>query len=325
MSAFYPYAEPFSCECRAFGRLQETGHEDLALKCFGYLLLDQDNERAIYSRFPDTNFNGDMDYPAGDENRRRFLGRDGRPPPLRGIVKELGHQADESELQSAVATKILGDIRLLQQLGILNIDVATRQIFNDKLCDFSTAITVPHFVTTPELNPSLTPQMRAALELETFWLTNDDYLAFDNMLFDWNLQYAKDKGTIAVRAYPGGHGTPLLRRYELRNVAARERVFTHVDPRRYNWKRRTKGTPVRLRANPPFWVYSCGDPPWLANKLRNSNQSNGTLSWEYKDGLIFPLLKSANATPRPPVVFHFPVEAESPHPPLAGQGVPSKP
>lgn len=258
------------------------------------MLLDEDNERTIYSRFPETSFNGDFDNCAGsdDEVRRRFVGPDGRPPPIRGVVKELGIQPDESELQSALLTKILDDLRLLQQLGIMSIDVATRQIISGKLCDFSTAITIPHFITTPELNPSLTPEMRAAMELETFGLTNDDYLNFDNMIYSWNNKYAKEKGPIAVRAYPGGNGTPPLRRYELRNPVARERVFTYVDPRRYNWKRRTKGTSARLRAKPPIWVYHCGDSPSLLRRLRCRYQSSGLLSWEYKDGLIFPRPKN---------------------------------
>lgn len=58
MSAFYDYSDLFSCECRAFGRLREAGHEELAIGCFGYVLLDEDLERALHSRFPDISFNG---------------------------------------------------------------------------------------------------------------------------------------------------------------------------------------------------------------------------------------------------------------------------
>ncbi|KAJ9130230.1 Kinetochore complex Sim4 subunit Fta2 [Pleurostoma richardsiae] len=258
MSAFYNYAEPFSCECRAFGRLHEAGHEELAVGCFGYILLDEDHERALHDRFGDINFNGNIEYPGGDDMRSRFLGRDGRPPPIRGVVKEFMHQAEEDGLQPAVFHKMLGDIRRLQQLGIMRIDVAARQLVGGKISDFSTAITVPHFVTTPELNPSLTRDMRTAMELETFRLSKDDYLAFDEMMFDWNLDHADKKGTIAVRAFPGGQGSPPLRCYKLRNEAARERVFTYVDPRQYDWKRRTKGINKcrrrRLRTKPPIWV-----------------------------------------------------------------------
>lgn len=34
MGAFYKYMDPFNCECRAFGRSQEAGCEELAIKCF---------------------------------------------------------------------------------------------------------------------------------------------------------------------------------------------------------------------------------------------------------------------------------------------------
>lgn len=149
MSAFYDYAEPFSCKCRAFGRLHEAGHEELAVGCFGYVLLDEDHERELHSRFADVEFNGDIEYPGGDDMRSRFLGRDGRAPPIRGVVKELRHQAEEDELQPAELSKMLGDIGRLQQLGIVRIDVAARQLVGGKISDFSTAITVPHFVTTP--------------------------------------------------------------------------------------------------------------------------------------------------------------------------------
>lgn len=95
MTPFYNYSEPFSCECRAFGRLQEAGHENLAVDCFGYVLLDEDHERALHTQFPDKFFNGNPDNPHDDgadeetNMRTRFLGRDGRKPPLRGIVKEF--------------------------------------------------------------------------------------------------------------------------------------------------------------------------------------------------------------------------------------------
>jgi Kinetochore Sim4 complex subunit FTA2 len=46
MSAFYNYSEPFSAECRAFGRFKESGHEELAIQCFGYVLLDEEHTSA---------------------------------------------------------------------------------------------------------------------------------------------------------------------------------------------------------------------------------------------------------------------------------------
>lgn len=32
---------PFNCEARAYGRLKETGSEDIAWRCYGYIALDE--------------------------------------------------------------------------------------------------------------------------------------------------------------------------------------------------------------------------------------------------------------------------------------------
>lgn len=39
------------------------------------------------------------------------------------------------------------------------------------------------------------------MELKTFKLFISDYLDFDKMLFDWNLDYANQKGRISVCAF----------------------------------------------------------------------------------------------------------------------------
>ncbi|KAK3311993.1 hypothetical protein B0H66DRAFT_596152 [Apodospora peruviana] len=300
MSAFYDSSEPFNCKCRAYGRLQEAGHEDL-------VLLDEDHEAAIYSRFANDNisFNGDIQLPGldGDHDfdmRARFLGRDGWKPPVHGIVKEFVVPAAEEDLTEAEAAKMLRDIGKLQQLGILCINVAARQVLGGKFSNFSTAITVPHFFTTPELNPTLTPGMRGGMELETFQLALADYLTFDDILKGWNTDHAANKGyTIDVRAFPGGEGSPPLRRYALRNEAAREPVFTYVHPRRYDWKRKrqTVRRRVRLWAKPPMWIYYCGDGSSFAEELRGRDHIHKySLFWDYKDGFIYPRL-DAPASP----------------------------
>ena len=320
MSAFYNYSEPFSCECRAFGRLQEAGHEELALRCFGYVLLDKEHEYAMMTRFSDLepDFNGGIDYPGADDMRSRFLGKDGRPPPIRGIVKEFGLE-DEESLRTPLMRKILRDVIKLQKLGIIRIDVATRQVIGGKISDFSTALTVPHFLTTPELNPRLTPEMISAMELQTFKLSISDYLDFDAAIFDWNLDYADQKGRISVYAFPDGRGCQ--NKYNLRSKTARERVYTFVDPRKYDWrtcpvsaetsgeketKRRRSGriskygkhgkpqgvsskARRKLSARPPMWYYNCdGD---LAARLRKPDPFSALLKWDYKEGFIFPRIK----------------------------------
>ncbi|KAI1380575.1 kinetochore Sim4 complex subunit FTA2-domain-containing protein [Hypoxylon crocopeplum] len=203
MSAFYNYSEPFSCECRAYGRLQDAGHEGLAIRCFGYLLLDEEHERTMMDQFRDLEleFNRNMDDPGLENMRSRFPGKDGRDPPIRGIVKEFG-QCDE-DLTKRLAKTLLGDIIRLQELAIINMDVAHRQVINGKLSDFSTAITIPHFLTSPELNPNLNSDQISAMEFETFQLSSKDYWSFDEMVIIWN---DENDGKIAVHAFPGGNG-----------------------------------------------------------------------------------------------------------------------
>jgi hypothetical protein len=85
---------------------------------------------------------------------------------------------------------MLRDI-MLQQPGIVNLDVGVRQQINGKTTDFSTAITTPHFSMTLELNPHLTPEMKELLELEIFKRSIGDFGKFERMISDWNLKHAE--------------------------------------------------------------------------------------------------------------------------------------
>lgn len=302
MSAFYKYSNPFSAECRAFGRLQEAGHEDLAVQCFGYLLLDEQHEHALMGRFSDLrlDFNGNGDYPGHHDMRSRFLGRDGRVPPLRGIVKAFGHA--EEPMRARDAHRILRDVIHLQQLGIIYIDVTHRQLTSGKFADFSMAITTPHFITTPELNSSLTPECIAAIEFETSQFGINDYWQFDDMIRLWNDENEDEpKDQLSVYAFPGGNGCRITD-YSLRSTPSRERVYSLVDPRLYDWRRpgqvatrgdgpgSTRQRPRRrLQARPPRWYYECDGK--VTAGLKNDIMFSTSLSWEYKDGLIFPRKK----------------------------------
>ncbi|KAI0455163.1 kinetochore Sim4 complex subunit FTA2-domain-containing protein [Xylaria acuta] len=272
MSAFYNYSEPFSCEC------------------FGYVLLDEEHELAMMTRFSDLKleFNGDSGYPGAEDMRSRFLGKDGRASPIRGVVKDFG-LGDEENLRATLVRKIRRDVIKLQQLGIIRIDVATRQIIDDKISDFSTALTVPHFLTTPELNPRLTPEMISAMELETFKLSISDYLDFDGMMFDWNLDYADQKGKISVYAFPNGRGCRI--KYNLRSKPARERVYTFVDPRKYDWKicpvsagTRGKEATKSQRSG----RISKGGRRGTPQDLGMRDPFGASIEWDYKEGFIFP-------------------------------------
>ncbi|KAI0137802.1 kinetochore Sim4 complex subunit FTA2-domain-containing protein [Hypoxylon sp. NC0597] len=303
MSILYNYSEPFNCECRAFGRLQEAGCEDLAVKCYGYLLLDEEHERAMKDRFKDLNltFSGNPLYPQREDNKNdmrwRYPCNDGRPPPIRGIVKEFG--PGNEELTTRYARRILRNVIQFQQLGIINLDLDDRQLIGGKISDLSTAITTPHFVTNPELNPRLTPEWISAMEHETFQYCRSDYQNFDVMVDDWNEWCENERERISVYAFPGECSGRI--KYNLRELPSRMGVYSHVDPRLYDWRSSTvdpkdnaaregiSKVRRRLDRKPPRWYLNCSED--LATELRSSTSFSTSLEWEVKDGLVYPRTK----------------------------------
>ncbi|KAI1443372.1 kinetochore Sim4 complex subunit FTA2-domain-containing protein [Annulohypoxylon stygium] len=273
LSVFADYSEPFNCECRAFGRLQETGNEDLANKCYGYLLLDEEHENIVMNQFnhPQIEFGGDAEGYGFDDARERFLGKDGRQPPIRGIVKEFGQ--DRQDLTTRVAKKYLRDIIRFQQLSIFNLDPGQRQLVDNKVADFTTAITIPHFMTNPELNPNLTPEQISDIEFQVFYLCSGDYWAFDEMIKDWNILHSSK---LKVYAFPCGRGCHT--NYYLRNQSPR-RYYTYVDPRKLEG--------VSKKCKPARWYYDAKGK--TAMTLRNIWPRSSRLNWELKDGHIFPI------------------------------------
>ncbi len=316
LRALYPYSEPFSAECRAFARIIASGHEEVAARCFGYLLLDEEHERVMMDRFShlSLDFNGNGTEPGLVDQRSRFPGRDGRPPPLRGIVKAFG-RVDEP-LRTTGVKRLLRDVIQMQQLGIVRIDVAHAQLVDGKIADFSTAITTPHFITTPEIDPCLTPERKAAMEYMTFQLSVGDFWYFNAMVNEWNKEQKDRKDRISVYAIPRGGGCRVP--YNLRSRPSRERLYSLANPTLYDWRtsdtvgvgtgvteaaRRRKSrltandltqensrgaipeTHRRVDTRPPRWYYecdagviakmSCGPPPWER------------LIWGFKDGTVF--------------------------------------
>lgn len=308
-SVFHNYSEPFNRECRAYGRLHESGHQELATKCFGYMLLDEANERTVIQQFPDEclTFQGAPGAPGIDIYRPRFLGKSGRPPPIRGLVKEFAQEIEP--LSTKDVRRMYTDIIRLHQLGIIGLDIAARNFVGNpgKLCDFSIAITTPHYRTNPELNPHLTTGNIKALEAYTFNCSINDYWDIDEMVQEWNGEHRVNKKKIAFRALPFNRPRAATG-YNLRAMPSqspspsRGRVYTLVDPRRYNWRASshtrpgngaiTKRPRQRLSANPPKWCYE-GSAEFAArmdsHRQRNSGVNMGTYAWEHRDGLLFPV------------------------------------
>ncbi|KAJ0122283.1 hypothetical protein J7T55_002795 [Diaporthe amygdali] len=115
---FYNHTDPFSNEYRAFGRLQEAGHEQLAVKCFGYWLLDEQHERIIMARFPQVRhgLNANADQRIVKERRSHFHSSGARPAPIRGIL---------SDFSAAITTPhFVANPELIPRLSVMELETS---------------------------------------------------------------------------------------------------------------------------------------------------------------------------------------------------------
>ncbi|KAL2146098.1 hypothetical protein VTI28DRAFT_5191 [Corynascus sepedonium] len=87
---YVEYFDPFNCECRAYGRLNDAKREDLAVKAHGYLLLTPQQEADLERRVTG-NPHPVSDANAGELTGHNFWNRyeQHRGLPVRAIVKEL--------------------------------------------------------------------------------------------------------------------------------------------------------------------------------------------------------------------------------------------
>ncbi|KAI1077287.1 kinetochore Sim4 complex subunit FTA2-domain-containing protein [Whalleya microplaca] len=175
------YEDPFHCECRAYGRLKETGKEHLSIACYGYVMLSSDHEKELLDK-------GGMTSTI-DRWHEEFENL-----PLRAIVKEFIEEPDEYwHLDPKKIPRMIRDVDTLHQIGIFVNDISAENWLNDVIMDFSRARTVPH----PYYN-------RDYIE----WLTKGgrgwdstarrDEKDFDSMIDTWN--YFVEVGT-----YKGEH------------------------------------------------------------------------------------------------------------------------
>ena len=325
MSMFYDYTEPFSAECRAFGRLHETGREDLAIKCYGYVLLDEAHEKALKERFrdhphvreKDLTFNGrnvalyhqqqgffdEVDEPDDVDWRRSYVPRDRRLPPIRGILKELGTQwfvDGRLDFRKRDMTRLFRQIKQLHQLGIYRLDLRVgEQLIDGKFADLSVAATLPSYEASPELNPLLTRRDRLQLQTNLIDTCGLDYYRLDRLVLEFN--------------------GILRRRIEakMRNSAAEYQAEYGPDTLTIAQMRKKKFTKPFLETNPGSQrrrkpdVDEGGTPPWTWVDPRRYDSVNprrlppippalvipwseyegfeeSIQYWRYEDGYIFP-------------------------------------
>lgn len=151
-------SDPFNCECRAFGRLQETGNEELAIKCHGYVILTAEEEKQLrqLSSFPWTRHR--------PEHQRMGI---------RGIVKK--YVDGSAHFERSKLPQMRRDLLNLHRIGICVFDLREDNYMESKIVDFSQAHVTPHRYLDLIHQKSSTH--------EACWR---DFIAFDGIVVSWN-------------------------------------------------------------------------------------------------------------------------------------------
>lgn len=166
---------PFNCEARAYGRLKETGNEDIAWGCFGYIALDEATYApVVWDRI-------------GLPRREWFsqsISTDaevaGRPVfPIFALVKEFIPDASRlGALDISKAHDMAQGINKLHSIGITHRDIQDRNYVDSRIMDFSTSWTVP--------NIRLDRQLKWDPKRQIDEADTNDYFMFDDMIQKWN-------------------------------------------------------------------------------------------------------------------------------------------
>lgn len=123
------------------------------------------------------------------------------------------------------------------------------------------------------------------------------------MIWEWSDEHGagKNRRKINETAFNKKLLNPPQTRRELKQNPE-QKLFTFVDPRIYDWKNSSsgkgkagriskKGQKTKLQNSPPRWYHYPRDGGY-ARSLQNHAWPDGmTWRWNYRDGLIFPLIK----------------------------------
>ncbi|KAF7545061.1 hypothetical protein G7046_g9649 [Stylonectria norvegica] len=192
--------ESFFRECRAYGRLREAGREDIAVKCHGYLMLNQQQEDWLKEQGNDFH-REEADTPA---------------TPLRALVKDFVQS--EVMFTRPMVRSMMRNLQEMHRLGIVNGDIKAMNYVDGHLVDFSSATTVPH----DELDG--TPRKRREAMDSVLY----DLSMFDAIVDEWNaVHHPREK--IWLRFEPSEDFIRRLRKgsYEFR---------AKHNPLDYDWK-----------------------------------------------------------------------------------------
>lgn len=210
---YIDYLKPFSCECRAYGRLKQEGREDIAVRAYGYVLLTPDQELRVTETSEedyedDSAPGGEAKVLDGDNQWGRYDCH--RHEPLRAMVKEFVDEST-SNFISAQVPQIYDDLETLHSLGILIRDIHPGNYLGGKLIDFSRSWTMRH------------PCLEHATDRVICELRKEELREFWKFLWAWSNYNDPD---LEVPGWLKPYANDLLGEQHL-----------GVDPRGYYWRK----------------------------------------------------------------------------------------
>lgn len=172
----------FNAECRAYARLKEVKKEFVAIPCYGYLLLGEEQQAAFRKK---DSLDWEEDWGCYEEHKGQ---------PLRALVKKFieyehvgesdfnpGHNYRRTRMafdSAATARKLIRNMKTLHRAGILNSDINCFNVVQGQFLEFSSALTTPH----PCLSTEQIESQRFPFEQVGQW----DAYHVDELIDLWN-------------------------------------------------------------------------------------------------------------------------------------------
>ncbi|KAK3331419.1 kinetochore Sim4 complex subunit FTA2-domain-containing protein [Apodospora peruviana] len=231
------HEDSFYRECRAYGRLQEVGLEDLVVRCHGYVLLTPQQEKEVH----------ELSYEELDSDGEELDPLKPRPGsdrlPVRGIVKEWVEEGTV-HFDPRKIRQLNNDLKTINSVGIIVHDIKELNYMGGKLVDFNDAWTIPYH--------EVTAWQKGVAYREPSVDRMTDPSFFDAMIDAWNenggrpriwfrnirsLEYYRpdDKGMARLRKRASGTPKIVLKGWP--------------DPFSYDWKATQKAR-QKTRASP---------------------------------------------------------------------------
>ncbi|CAJ2502217.1 Uu.00g096110.m01.CDS01 [Anthostomella pinea] len=212
------YFDPFNNECRAYGRLKELGREDLAVQCYGYMILDKSDEKVLAKKGITRWYGEDCWYPDNP-------GHDPSQPvpergPIRALVKEYVERTTSFEPKDV--PRMHRELRALHRGGILHRDIKKDNYINSKFLDLSNSWTMPHVM--------LDLRSRFRPKREIYHRTFTEWAEFDHMISGYDY---RERNDVWCRALPNIGYRRKLRRPNERYRGGIERAWSKAQPAHY--------------------------------------------------------------------------------------------